>query len=110
MYNLSKIEELSGGDEDFIVSVIVLFVEEVPEDMGKIEEAIAAQDFKKVYQHAHKIKPNVDLVGLDNAFQHILEIEQSAKQENIEEVKAHFAVIKADVELAITELKTKYSL
>lgn len=110
MYNLAKIEELSGGDQDFIVSVVTLFIEEVPEDVAAIENAIAAEDFDKVYQHAHKIKPNVDLVGLDKAFQYILEIEQSAKGKSLPEVKSKFEVIKAEIDNAVAALKKDYSL
>lgn len=110
MYNLAKIEELSGGDEDFVLSVVTLFTEEVPEDMGKIEEGIAEENFEKVYQHAHKIKPNVDLVGLDEAFQLILEIEHSAKQKKLEEVKVKYRVIKENIETAIEVLKRDFSI
>ncbi|GLB48973.1 Hpt domain-containing protein [Neptunitalea lumnitzerae] len=110
MYNLTKIEELSGGDEDFIVSVVTLFIEEVPEDMQKIEEGIAEKDYHKVYQNAHKIKPNVDLVGLDVAFQAILEIEQSARAENHEEVVAKYEVIYKEITTAIADLKRDYNI
>lgn len=110
MYNLSKIEELSGGDKDFIASVVALFVEEVPADLAAIANGIDTADFQKVYQFAHKIKPNVDLVGLDEAFQHILAIEQSAKQEQMPAVKEHYAVIESQVNAAIVELKKDFQL
>lgn len=110
MYNLEKIEELSGGDNDFILSVVVLFIEEVPQDMGGIEKAIADKDFVKVYQHAHKIKPNVDLMGLDVAFQKILEIEQSAKKELFDEVVEKYAVIKSEIDAAVIALKKDYNI
>lgn len=110
MYNLSKIEELSGGDQDFIASVVSLFVEEVPADLAAIANGIEIADFQKVYQFAHKIKPNVDLVGLDEAFQHILAIEQSAKQEQMPEVKEHYAVIQSQVATAVAKLKADFQL
>ncbi|SFU32978.1 HPt (histidine-containing phosphotransfer) domain-containing protein [Pustulibacterium marinum] len=110
MYNLVKLEELSGGDSDFIVSVITLFIEEVPEDILQISKGIDEKDFTKIYQHAHKIKPNVDLVGLDLAFQKILEIEQSAKSENMPEVLEKYAIIKSEVEDAVEALKKDFKL
>ncbi|GLB53201.1 phosphotransfer protein [Neptunitalea chrysea] len=110
MYNLGKIEELSGGDQDFILSVVALFIEEVPQDMEQIEFAISEKNFLKVYQHAHKIKPNVDLVGLDVAFQEILEIEQSAKNELFDEVLEKYAVIKSEINEAVALLKKDFNL
>ncbi|MEP3380770.1 MAG: Hpt domain-containing protein, partial [Maribacter dokdonensis] len=33
IYNLDKINEMAEGDQDFINSVISVFLEEVPEDL-----------------------------------------------------------------------------
>ena len=40
IYNLDKINEMAEGDEDFIVSVVSVFLEEVPEDLEGLEKAI----------------------------------------------------------------------
>ena len=37
IYNLDKINEMAEGDEDFITSVISVFLEEVPEDLESLE-------------------------------------------------------------------------
>ena len=41
IYNLEKIKEMAEGDEAFIKSVISVFLEEVPGDLGELETAIA---------------------------------------------------------------------
>ena len=40
IYNLEKINEMAEGDEDFIISVISVFLEEVPVDLQALETAI----------------------------------------------------------------------
>ena len=61
IYNLDKINEMAEGDQDFINSVISVFLDEVPQDLEALETAIEKKDFPNIYQLAHKIKPNVDL-------------------------------------------------
>ncbi|MGB5461117.1 MAG: Hpt domain-containing protein, partial [Eudoraea sp.] len=61
IYSLDKINEMAEGDEDFINSVISVFLEEVPQDLEDLEKAIENGDYENVYKLAHKIKPNVDL-------------------------------------------------
>ena len=48
IYTLDKINEMAEGDEDFIISVVSVFLEEVPEDMTALENAIASEDFEQI--------------------------------------------------------------
>ena len=47
IYNLDKIKEMADGDEDFIISVISVFLEEVPQDLGELEKAISRRELRK---------------------------------------------------------------
>ena len=40
IYNLDKLKEMADGDEDFVLSVITVFLEEVPQDLVELEKAI----------------------------------------------------------------------
>ncbi len=37
IYSLDKIKEMAEGDQDFIVSVVSVFLEEVPTDLEGLE-------------------------------------------------------------------------
>ena len=80
IYNLDKIKEMAEGDEEFVLSVISVFLEEVPLDLRDLEEAIEASHYDQVYKLAHKIKPNVDLLGMEQTRAIALEIETLGKQ------------------------------
>ena len=58
IYSLDKINEMAEGDQDFINSVISVFLEEVPEDLEALEVALQEKNYDQVYKLAHKIKPN----------------------------------------------------
>lgn len=111
IYNLDKINEMADGDEDFIHSVIAVFLEEVPQDLSELEQAIAHRNYDSVYKLAHKIKPNVDLLGMEQTRAIALEIETLGKSEsNMSQIEDRFPVLKKDVEQVISELHKDFGI
>lgn len=109
IYSLDKINEMAEGDEDFINSVISVFLEEVPQDIEDLEIAIENGDYENVYKLAHKIKPNVDLLGMEQSRAVALDIETLGKNsENKEEIEKKFPLLKKDVHQVISELKKDF--
>ncbi len=111
IYSLDKIKEMADGDEDFINSVISVFLDEVPQDLQGLENALQSGDYQQVYQLAHKIKPNVDLLGMEQTRAAALEIETLGKSEaNMSEIQSVFPGLKKDIEQVISELKNDFGL
>ncbi len=111
IYSLDKINEMAEGDQDFIVSVVTVFLEEVPEDLESLEKALEENNYEQVYQLAHKIKPNVDLLGMEQTRAAALEMETLGKSEsNMSEIKSIFPSLKADIHQVVAELKTDFNL
>ncbi len=111
IYNLDKINEMAEGDEDFIISVISVFLEEVPEDLEGLEKAINNRDYENVYKLAHKIKPNVDILGMEQSRARALEIETLGKNSaSMEEIAEKFPLLKKDVLQVVAELKKDFDL
>lgn len=111
IYNLDKINEMAEGDQDFITSVVSVFLEEVPEDLQSLERAIAEKDFVQIYKMAHKIKPNVDLLGMEQTRATALEIETMGKSaDNFAIIQEKFPFLKKDIEQVLTELKKDFNM
>lgn len=111
IYNLDKINEMAEGDNDFIISVISVFLEEVPIDLEGLETAISSRDYENVYKLAHKIKPNVDLLGMEQTRATALEIETLGKNAaNMDEIEQKFPLLKKDVLQVISELQKDFDL
>jgi HPt (histidine-containing phosphotransfer) domain-containing protein len=109
IYSLDKINEMAEGDQDFINSVVSVFLEEVPEDLLALETALEENNYQMVYQLAHKIKPNVDLLGMEQTRAAALEIETLGKSEsNMEEIKRIFPSLKNDIHQVVSELKNDF--
>ncbi|GLU45618.1 Hpt domain-containing protein [Allomuricauda sp. NBRC 101325] len=111
IYNLDKINEMAEGDDDFIVSVISVFLEEVPEDMEGLEKAINGKDYENIYKLAHKIKPNVDILGMEQTRAMALDIETLGKMEgSLGEIEQKFPELKKDILQVVAELKKDFDL
>ena len=111
IYSLDKINEMAEGDQDFVNSVVSVFLEEVPQDLETLETAIAERDFEQVYKMAHKIKPNVDLLGMEQTRATALEIETLGKSEdNLDAIEEKFPLLKKDVEQVVAELQKDFQL
>ena len=111
IYNLDKINEMAEGDGEFVISVISAFLEEVPEDLELLEKSISQRNYENVYQLAHKIKPNVDLLGMEQTRATALEIEKLGKSEaNSEKIEELFPRLKKDVCQVVSELKNDFNL
>ena len=111
IYNLDKLNEMADGDEDFINSVISVFLEEVTQDLDGLEKALDQQDHQQVYQLAHKIKPNVDLLGMEQTRAVALQIETLGKNSaNMSEIHEVFPLLKKDIHQVVGELKKDFNL
>ena len=108
---MDKIREMAEGDEEFIQSVITVFLEEVPEDLGGLEIAVGSGDYGQIYKLSHKIKPNVDLLGMEDTRALALEMETMGKnEENLDGIRERFPRFKQDVQQVISELKNDFGV
>ncbi|QWX84466.1 Hpt domain-containing protein [Cellulophaga sp. HaHaR_3_176] len=111
IYSLDKINELADGDNEFIQSVVSVFLEEVPLDLKELEVAINQKNYESIYQLAHKIKPNVDLLGMEQTRAAAFEIESLGKKGNSgEEIDKIFPILKKDIYQVVSELKKDFEL
>lgn len=110
-YNLAKVYAISDNDVDFARQIVVLFMEEVPAEITNIKEGLAEKDHDRVYHAAHKIKPTLDLLGMDLAYEDVVVIEAwSRLKGKKKEVKEVVKSLKEHVHKTVKELKKDYSL
>lgn len=110
-YNLAKVYAICEDDQEFVMQIIQLFINEVPEDLEKIKEGIALKNYEFAYSYAHKIKPTLDLLGMENAFDEILQIEKWTKAEGKKkEIIEIFKSMANRIGLAENEIKKDFNL
>lgn len=110
-YNLDKIKAISEGDESFIQAVVMAFIDEVPEDLLALEKAINSSEFNMIYQMSHKIKPNLDLLGMQKEYTDNLKILEWAKAKtDIDKITSVFKKVNDNINNNISELKKEFNL
>lgn len=110
-YHLKKINEISDGDQSFVEAVVMAFIEEIPEDLITLEKAVHMMSHEMVYQTTHKIKPNLDLLGMEEVYAINIEILENAKAEkNDADIQKQFIVLKTKLEENISQLKKDFNL
>lgn len=77
--DLSYLREVVMGDEEIVIETIQIFLENTPNVLKNMKEHFANQEWDKLYRQAHQIKPNLEYMGLKQAREIILEIEEQAK-------------------------------
>lgn len=110
-YNLSKVYEISENDSDFALQIVSLFLEEVPGEIQSMKNAIELKDYTQTYASAHKIKPTLDLLGMDIAYDdNVLIMNWSKEEGKRKEIKEVFKSLKTRVSDAVEEIKKDFKL
>ena len=64
-YTRENLEDIAEGDQDFITILAKAFLDEIPPDLNSMMEAIQNDNRELAYQFAHKMKPNIEMFGID---------------------------------------------
>jgi HPt (histidine-containing phosphotransfer) domain-containing protein len=65
VYSIENLKEVMGDDPEFISVVVQTFLDEIPPDLEGLKSAVAERDRKRAYSFAHKLKPNIEMFGVD---------------------------------------------
>ena len=87
LYELSQLEAVAAGSQEFIDKMVNMFLSLSPELVQRMRNGLAAQDWEEVRSAAHKLKPSIDMMGITSLHDKIREIEGNAKtSSNLDEI------------------------
>lgn len=105
-FDLAFLLEIADGSNEFVVESIDMFLQQTPELMWAIYNAIRADDRVALGQSAHKLKPNLGFFGMLIAQTMMQEIEAMAKgNEDMASIEAKFNTVKGIVAPSLDKLK-----
>lgn len=109
-YNLDRVRELADNDTEFVETLALTFLEEVPEDAALLKAAVANKDYKAVYQSAHKMKPTIDLFEL-GVLDDLIEVQDWGRFEKVgEDVSHKLQIVLTAVDKAVEEIKLDFNV
>ena len=65
LYDLGKLQEIAQGDEAFVNEMVVTFVENVTEDIEKIQSLRAFEEWKAIGEIAHRLATRFAYLDID---------------------------------------------
>lgn len=94
LYSTEALHTMGGGNKEFIHKMCLIFIAIVPEGIDKIEMAWAVGDIKTVFQYAHKIKSNINHLGVVSIKEDLLKIEMMAREEKVDAILMDALILK----------------
>ncbi len=79
-YKLDRLEDISGGDNAFIKEMIDIFLGDVDSNIKNFEQYYKEEKLDDIAKLAHKIKPTVDLLGIEKIHQEIRDLRTEAEK------------------------------
>ena len=104
--DLSYLNEISGGNKEFIHELIDMFFEQVPDYQKTLSELHSKKDWYNLGRAAHKAKSAVLMMGMNDLSSELKKLEEYAKEgKNINEYQEIIAKFVLTSNNAIKELK-----
>lgn len=95
-----------GGDEDLLKEVAALFLDDIPNMVAAIDQAISKGDPKAIERAAHTLKGCVSNFGAADAHDAALELEKMGREQSIARAQDGYAVLLTRLEELKPELQS----
>jgi len=80
--DLNNLYELTGGDKELLKEIMELFLDQTPGLMSKVLTHFKSNEYAKVKEFSHTLKPTFTYVGMDKATELAEQIELMAGENN----------------------------
>lgn len=99
------------GDEEFVKTVVNLFIEHMPKYYREMEAAAQEQNWHAVYRNAHTMKASIDLFNIESLKTLIRVIEKQGKTSSPEPLLfEQMQSLKKILHACIEELKQDFAI
>lgn len=104
--DLSYLREMVGHNPEFIIEILDVFVEQTPIYIAELDLALDAENWVKVGDSVHKIKPTFSYIGRNDLKDFAQLIETNAREgKSVEEIPALVKQLKDDILIVYEQIK-----
>lgn len=106
--DLTLLNEIADGSDEFVVESIDMFLRQTPELLQLIGNYITQGDWEKASSSAHKLKPTLGFFGMLNTQSLIEQVESECKEynKNPDTISAKFKQAKVTLAVNMMTLTT----
>lgn len=110
-YDLTYLNSISGGDEEFIIDMIQTFIGNAPAEIKEMKRLFEEQSWSKLGENAHRFAPSLQFLGLKNLKKVINQIEENAfGKVDAVQLGANLNKIEDECSVIIEELKKDFNV
>jgi HPt (histidine-containing phosphotransfer) domain-containing protein len=91
------------GPQDILSEILSIFVQETPERLKIIENALDEGDYEQVAKTAHSLANSAGTLDLSATLENARSLETSAREEDQEKINSLFETIKSDLTRVVSE-------
>lgn len=104
--DLTYLGEIMGGKKHLIKDLIETFLQQVPEEIQSINDAILQSDYKTIRSFAHTMRSDVSMMGINVLAPLLKEMEDlAAGATDIEKIKELNVILNLTCKKAFEELE-----
>jgi CheY-like chemotaxis protein len=108
LYNLEVLKSLAMRNQEFMESMIDLFIDIIPKSVKEIQDAFDNNDYESILKVAHRIKPSIDNMGIVTLNEPIRELEKfDFENEDIHKLKSLVYLVTNTLMETISQLKSE---
>ncbi len=93
------------NDKEFLKELVEIFINDAPEHMSEIEEAVNSRNSEALEKSAHKLKGAVANFGKNATTDTAFKLETMGKENNLDGVEEVYDTLVKDVESLVNALK-----
>lgn len=110
LYNLSKMADLSRGDQSFVQKMVDIFIEHTPITVHEMNAAFLEKDYLKISKLAHRLKPSIANMGIQKLVHVLRDLEIEAKSDSVDHLKVQHMVQTTDavIQQVVEQLKHQF--
>ncbi|MFT3681512.1 MAG: Hpt domain-containing protein [Ferruginibacter sp.] len=111
LYDISDIQTISRGNNDFVLKMLKMFVDFTPNNIAEMREKYATRDLTGMGELAHSIKPTIDSMGILSLKDTIRAIEKMGKEkDDNSQLPGLLEKVEAVITDVITAVKSDYQI
>jgi len=109
--NLDSLRENTFGDISILTEIMEMFLEDIDVFINLLNSEISKQNWPKLFQETHKIKPNISIFGITSLEGSILKLENCfRKEEELHEVDALSRFVVSSLNVVKKEIQIELKL
>jgi CheY-like chemotaxis protein len=108
MYNLIRLNDMSRDNSVYFRKMILIFIEQSTISISQINDAYLIKDFDSLYSVSHRIKPSIDIMGIEVLKKPIRYIEKhSMNHKETVQFKKQIELLTTTLSKVINQLKSE---